>query len=187
MSSHIRMDSVKHLISSILAVISISAMAAEKPQLPYFDWGACPFECCTYQEWETTVPVIAKDKPAENGTEVFRLEANTPVTGITGVVITTETSAARVQKPTKLGFVKGGDGRMLNLKPGDVIYPLHYLGEGFWLFWHEGHFYSDELGGPYISIGTEPRTVWWVQFKDKQGRTGWTKVDRNFSHMDACE
>src|SRR5437773_1794841 len=26
-------------------------LAGDEPELPYYDWGACPFECCTYREW----------------------------------------------------------------------------------------------------------------------------------------
>ena len=48
-SIHIRTLTVVSLI--FLAGLSRAAENTEQPKLPYYDWGACPFECCTYQDW----------------------------------------------------------------------------------------------------------------------------------------
>jgi hypothetical protein len=40
--------------------------AVPRPELPYFDWNACPFEGCVYPEWTAreVVPVYNTVLPA---------------------------------------------------------------------------------------------------------------------------
>lgn len=189
---------MRSAVSVLLAVLVAPAIGAERLPLPYYDWGACPFECCTYREWETSKPVVAREKPSEKAKEVFRVAARKRVIGITGVVITTKSGVTRILKPVELGYDKNGKGPLLSLRPGEAIYPLHYLGEGYDLFWYKGRTYSDQCCDPegafgnvpladVIKIETRPETKWWVKFRDSKGRVGWSEVDDNFDHMDACE
>ena len=66
---------------------------------------------------------------------------------------------------------------------GDVVYILHYSGEGYWAVWQKGKViqlqnFSDKA--PF------PRATWWVQLKTKQGVVGWVISHNNFSNQDAC-
>jgi hypothetical protein len=69
------------------------------------------------------------------------------------------------------------------IKRGEVIYILHYMGEGNWKVWHNGELvdienFSDE--GPF------PKYTWWVKVKTASGIVGWTISHGNFSNQDAC-
>jgi len=168
-----------------------------KLKLPFYDWGACPFECCTYRNWETNKPVIVRDKPSGTANELFRIPTHQPVLGITGVVITTKPGVSKIVKPVQLGYSKDGKGPLLSLLPGEAIYTLHYLGEGYELFWYEGHTYSDQSNVseqaygdvPFegtVKVESRPETTWWVKIKDKKGRKGWSEESDGFDNMDAC-
>jgi hypothetical protein len=133
----------KHVAILFLCAITPPAIAIEQLKLPHYDWGACPFECCTYKEWETSKPVIAHEKPSNSSKSLFTIPAKQAVTGLTGVVITTKPGITRILKPVQLGFSKDGKGPLLSLMPGEKIYTLHYLGEGNDLFWYKGNTYSD--------------------------------------------
>ena len=86
---------------------------------------------------------------------------------------------------------------MLQLQPGDVVYPLHYQGEGSYLFWYKGQVYSDEVSArkpdddppsPELNIQTivVPTYIWWAKIRNKQGVVGWTNLPHKFSNVDAC-
>jgi hypothetical protein len=182
----------------LLCAVSLPSIASEQLKLPYYDWGACPFECCTYKEWETNKPVIAHEKPLSSSKTLFAVPAKQAVTGLTGVVITTKPGVTRILKPVQLGYTKDEKGPMLSLKSGEKIYTLHYLGEGYDLFWYKGNTYSDQCdvsdnsfgNAPFASdvkVESRPKTIWWVKFKDSKGHVGWSEVNNNFDHMDACE
>ena len=187
-----------HLALCLLLSIPFPTFAGERLKLPHYDWGACPFECCTYKEWETTKPVVAREEPSNSSKTLFTVSAKQPVTGLTGVVITTKPGITLILKPVQLGYTKDEKGPMLSLKPGDKIYTLHYLGEGYDLFWYNGSTYSDQCdvsenafgNVPFssdVKVESRPKTNWWVKFKDSKGHVGWSEVNENFDHMDACE
>ena len=182
---------MKNFALGLIFTMPLPAVAGEQLKLPYYDWGACPFECCTYQEWETSKKVIAREKPSNTSKTLFSVPAKKPVIGITGVVITTKPGITRILKPVKLGYTKDQKGPMLSLKPGETIYTLHYLGEGYDLFWYKEGIYSDQCdlsdGDFNVKVESRPKTNWWVKFKDSKGRVGWSQVNNNFKHMDACE
>jgi hypothetical protein len=134
------------LFVALMWVLPLSA-ADDKPRLPYYDWDACPFECCTYQKWEAKEAVDVFAKRSTKSAVVFRVKKGEWVQGVTGVVITYRAGLSKVLKPVEVGFAKDGDKPLLSLKPGELLYPLHYEGEGSSLFWYNGHVYSDGIGG----------------------------------------
>ena len=76
----------------------------------------------------------------------------------------------------------------LSLKPGEVVYTLHYLGEGYDLFWYHGKTYHDQISiaedawgnVPFhetLKVESRPKTEWWVKIKDHAGTlAGATKL-----------
>ena len=64
------------------------------------------------------------------------------VEGITGVVITSRPGISKVLSPMMLG-----DNPSVRVSPGEVLYTLHYMGEGYDLFWFRGRTYSDQIAG----------------------------------------
>ena len=104
--------------------------ASMPPQIPYEDHGACPFECCTYREWTTEKRTALHKDMNESASEVFSVNKGERVTGLTGVVITTQWGEAKVIRPTVIGG--------FNAKIGDVVYLLTYRGEGFYTLSYMG-------------------------------------------------
>ncbi len=167
-----------------------------KPSPPghYEDFGACPFECCVYRRWTVKADTIFYKDRSTNSAVVFRAKKGEHVTGMTGVVITLQPGKALVKKATTLDTGK----RQVQVKPGDVLYVLHYLGESHYKFWFNGRIYEDEIPSIHDQMSpeekarqaiqplSEPQTVWWVKVRNKRGQIGWSRQDDHFDDMDAC-
>lgn len=85
-----------------------------------------------------------------------------------------------------------------NPRIGELIYPLHEIGEGYQLVWYKGKTYAalTEVGEEASQLGelsasvkviTRPRYHWWAKVKNRQGRSGWTMSAYSFKHIDQCE
>jgi hypothetical protein len=174
------------------------AWTAETPKVPYHDWGACPFECCTYGEWRTLRMVIAHQKLTESSPESFRVAAGEHVRGITGVVITKRYGIVEILQPVHLGLTSRGGPPELSLQPKELIYTLHHEGEGTTRFWYRGKTYFDQVSRPdgwfgafphesEIKVISQPQYSWWVKIRGKNGATGWTSNTDAFAGMDQCD
>jgi hypothetical protein len=143
----------------------------QAPPSPYIDKGACPFECCTYREWAAKEVIALVDQP--NGKKVVaQLHKGEKVQGVTGEVHSTPLRMVATYNTP--------DGKV---KTGDVIYVLHYIGEGAWKAWHNGELVDLENlpdKGPF------PHAIWWVQIKTASGVVGWAISHGNFSNQDSC-
>ena len=98
---------------------------------------------------------------------------------MTGVVITTAPGIVQAIKRTKIGTMQ--------VKPGDRVYVLTNLGEGFAKVWFKGRILAGE---PYDESIFKPvrrtKSVWWVKIKDRRGRIGWSREPDNFGNVDQC-
>jgi len=170
---------------------------SSRPPRMYSDFGACPFECCTYRRWGVNAETAVYRGRSARSPVVFRARKGEHVTGLTGVVITVEPGVVKIKREMTLG----ADGRRVKARPGDVLYLLHYVGEGDYKFWLRGRIYQDEM--PYqprqrqlaedeararelIEFVSEPETVWWVKVRNRRGQVGWTKQVEHFDDVDAC-
>ena len=185
------------LASLLFQTATASAQGARKA-LPFYyeDYGACPFECCTYRRWTVTADTIIYKDRLEKAHAAFRVKKGEHVMGLTGVVVTLKPGKAVVKKATQLGL----NGRQVRVKAGDVLYLLHYEGEGIYKFWFGGRIYEAEMPSApdlvyqspadkqlqYIQLISEPQTVWWVKVRNERGQMGWSKQDDHFGDMDAC-
>jgi hypothetical protein len=181
---------LKSLFLWVLLVASQSASAAEStktPRLPYLDWGACPFECCTYRDWTAEAPIKVYKNRNEKSALVFLVNKKETVQAITGVVVTHHAAPVQVLKPVKLGYRGTAESPMLSLKPKDKLYALHYAGEGNEVFWYQGKTYVDVIDETALfKRQGSPRYVWWAKIKNHAGKMGWTKQTDAFSNQDAC-
>ncbi|MBV9046071.1 MAG: SH3 domain-containing protein, partial [Alphaproteobacteria bacterium] len=143
---------------------------------PYIDRGACPFECCTYRVWTTNLPVSLLDKPAGK-TVVAKVPTKTGVTGVTGEVHST---------PLRVVASHAFEGTPI--KKGDVLFALHYAGEGFFTVWFKGKTYDVDFSeGAESSLPLDKTNQsWWVQIRTKDGKTGWVLDKNQFDNQDSC-
>ena len=187
------------LVTLLYFVFISSGQAQDKPRLPYHDWGACPFECCTYREWVTKSAITVFKNRGENGVVAYQLQKDEKVLALTGVVITHNLGVIEILKPMQVGYLSKGQNQkpMLSLKPNEVVYTLHYAGEGQDLFWYNGKLYKDEIAVPVnpgrqipnaelVKILSRPTYDWWAQIRSKAGKTGWTRETDKFGNKDAC-
>ncbi len=155
----------------------------QKPPSYYEDFGACPFECCTYREWVVVKPTVFYKNRDTKSPIIFRTQKGEHITGLTGVVITLKLGKAIMKR----SFVLGDEKNKIQAKRGDVLYLLHYEGEGCYKFWLRGRIISEQIySDDFIPILSEPKTVWWVKVKNRKGQIGWSLQPENFGNIDAC-
>jgi hypothetical protein len=168
------------LIFAVLSLPAIQTAQSKRPELPFFDWNACPFEGCTYREWTAQKPVVVYDTWKRTRQQVAKLAASEKVVAITGVVITYKPGIIRMDRDLT------HDG----LKRGDMIFTYAYRGEGAWAVWFNG-MYRDGFEVPDAKrvdgkgcledcTATELQQgnkEWWAKIKLKSGQTGWVNMD----------
>ena len=146
------------------------------PPTPYEDFGACPFEGCTYREWIARKETIIRKENNERSPAVFNVRKGEKVVGVTGTVITLQPGYAEALTRVQ---TEGGW-----LEPGDIVYLLHYMGEGSWMIWFKG-----KIDGKGMTENFEilhyPETVWWVKIRNMKGQVGWSNQTENFGNVDA--
>jgi hypothetical protein len=180
-------------LAFLLASLAFSAVGPTPsgPPMPYLDRGACPFECCTYQDWTATqVTAVLKERRSTSAV-LFALKAGDKAHAVTGVVVTTVPGIIKIHE----AITVGEKGHEIRLRPGDRVYMLHYQGEGFGLFWFNGspfsdQFWSDDLGMVPGTSAFEviqlPRTIWWIKIRNSLGQTGWTQHPEHYDGADGC-
>ncbi len=160
------------------------------PPIPFNDWGSCPFECCTYRSWSVVGPYTLLKAPARNSQVIGRYTRKKRILALTGVVITVKAGKINILKPMTLGGDNG-----IQLVPGEIVYSLHYQGEGFSTFWVNGNKVDGEEIDPRLVANdkqTDYRVIfeamdeWWAKIKAPDGKIGWVLVGEQFGDMDAC-
>lgn len=169
-------------------ILAFSLLAARAtPPIPYIDEGACPFECCAYGEWTALEEIAVYGARDATSKRKFSIRKGAKVQALTGAVVTTKPGRVEILEDMHLGA-------KLNVKRGDIVQILHYLGEGYVLFWYGGEVVEEELvAGVFLAKGAQPRmkvlewatTVWWIRVRDAKGRTGWVNKAA-FEGMGRC-
>jgi hypothetical protein len=159
-----------------LADFAESGADSEPRVYVYEDFGACPFECCTYRAWRTNATVVLRERRKEESPPVATVPAGAEVDALTGVVATLTAGQAILQNADECRDLPAA-------KPGDAIEVLNYRGEGVWLSRFQG-----QLGECHFNPSTPPQTVWWIQIRSPDGLIGWTRTSESFAveTMDAC-
>lgn len=171
--------------------------AQELPPIPYYSWDACPFECCEYRDWKAEESINVLVNRDTDGRLAYKISKGEWVRAIGGVVITRRYGVSKVLKPFEAGYSADGKGPALRLKPGELLYTLHYEGEGQYLFWYKGKAYIDGVAGrepdkepldPELNTQTlsVPQYEWWVKIRNRRGQTGWSNAPEKFSNSDRC-
>ncbi len=171
------------IFSGVVVSMLIAAFAAfgqnSRPPMPFVDKGACPFECCTYREWTVDKATTVRSAMRNSASIAFRLKKGERVRGLTGSVITSQAGEVRVLKRTKIG--------RFTAQPGDTLYLLTYVGEGFHRVWFKGKITEEETYDKTIFRQIrEPKAVWWVNVRNSKGHIGWSREPDNFGNKDQC-
>jgi hypothetical protein len=175
---------------ALCLIPTLRASQSKRPELPFFDWNACPFEGCTYGQWTAKKPVVVYDTWKKTRKSVTRLAVADKVTAVTGVVITYKPGIIRMDRD------RPADG----LKQGDIIYTYAYRGEAAWDWWvndvhHDGFIlpYAKQVDGKGCKedcAATELQhgdKEWWAKIKLKSGKTAWVNMDKEFESFDGVD
>src|SRR5437016_1584837 len=120
------------IFMALLLMPAVHAAQPKPPDLPFFDWNACPFEGCIYRQWTARKPVVVYDTWKHTRRPIARLMEGDKVVAITGVVITFKPGVVRLDQ----------DLPQEGLKRGDIILTYSYRAEGSWLAWFRGTFHN---------------------------------------------
>lgn len=184
-------------IAGLMLSSTVAVAGQGPPRLPYDDFGACPFECCTYREWTVKADTDTLVSRGADARIAFRVLRGTTVRGVTGVVVTTRFGRAVAKRQTTIGR------HDFAVKPGEEVSLLHYLGEGHWKYWLHGQIDEEFIPDPEncdhgadrrvgssdecaVQVEERPRTNWWVLIRNRDGREGWTREVNHFGNIDAC-
>jgi hypothetical protein len=179
------------LLAITMAVSVVVLSGQSGPRLPYVNYGACPFEGCTYRPWSVLAETRLLAARRDGARVVTRVQPGESVRGVTGVVVTTKLGRAVVVRQRTIGR------RKMLVRPGDRVDLLHYLGEGYWKYSLRGiideEFIPDQpsckdnsrlFDECSIQMGEVPATVWWVKIRTRKGQEGWTREHDHFGNKD---
>jgi hypothetical protein len=179
------------LAASVFLMIAghVSGAPMQVPAVPHEDWGACPFECCSYGGWvaQKTTPVYARR--STSAPVVFRLAPGDSVRGMTGVVVTQRLGLA----VSPLSSDRGSQHATRAARESVAV--LHDEGEGYWSVWRKGQAFSEVVldtsevdpRSTDLRMVRYPQYTWWAHVRDMKGRTGWVREPYCFWHVDSCE
>jgi pentatricopeptide repeat protein len=159
---------------------------SERPSGRYVAEGACPFECCSYREWDVLETTPLYDAPFGHVVVGSAVKGN-KVKGVTGEVYLRPAPVAVVyDRPP---FARG-----------EIVFVLDYVGEGFYRYWKSGQIGEGELWVDDLCLRPsrdcwaehilpseerqEPR--WWILIETEEGKRGWTDRPEQFGNKDAC-
>ena len=171
---------VKYLFL-IISLLFANNSFAQSPKVPYKDVGACPFECCLYRQWTANKNITLYKQMSEKSAIAFRIKRREKVTGMTGVVITSEAGTVKALKDFTFPESK------TPIKAGEIFYILTYYGEGYYQVFYNGKYFMEEVfDQDHMKVLSNPKTVWWAKIKNRKGQIGWTKLPENFDNKDSC-
>ena len=198
---------------AVLGFVLVAIQEPATPPLPYFDHGACPFECCTYRDWVAEAKHQAVDSYLADGAgrrkPVFTVAKGERVTAMSGVVITRRAGEVRVIRAGTIEVYSSrfphGPREQIAVAPGDRLFLLTNHGEGYMSGWYKGRllesFDTAEMGAADGCakrkggcLGILERTAeaeWWVKIRNRRGAIGWVLIPKefgkpSFDRMDSC-
>lgn len=145
----------------------------------YFeDHGVCPLTCCRYREWTANQNTAIRSQRSDKASVVFTAKKNDTVSGLTGVVITTEAGQAKLLK----ALVLNGE----RVKKGEIVYLLTPLGKSDYKIWYRGKRVRDFKDMTSLEVISQPTAVWWVKVKNQKGQIGWSNQPEHFDGKEVC-
>jgi len=153
---------------------------------PYVKRPACPGEGCAYGTWLACDSVMVYAREADTSEATFSLARDEPFEVLAGAIHATRPDVVVVTRPThQIGFDESG----VLFQPGDTLFVLSYIAEGFFdawyrdtmleveVFWPWKDWYPPddfEYGGELLQQGD---ATFWVQVRNAAGHEGWLPVE----------
>ncbi len=155
---------------------------------PYVKRPACPGEGCTYGTWLACDTVQVYGAEGDTTAVAYLLAASDSFEVHAGAVYVRAPGAVVVSRPVyQIGFDSSG----VLFQPGDTLFVLDYLGEGFFDAWYRDTVLETEVFWPwehwfpspdYVYGGRvvqEGETEFWIEITSRpgKGKHGWVVVD----------
>jgi hypothetical protein len=156
-----------------------NSSSAKLPRLPYVRKPACPVECCSFGKWTLDKSAKLYARPSFKAKVITDLKPGRKIEAITGEIHTSRFGEILILKDVKIQGYEGDQERSLNLKRGDSLYELEYLGEGWCSVWYQGKTYEtdcwfEDTGKRWGKKAAEMQMDWWVEIKvPSKGLKGW--------------
>ena len=152
----------------------------------------CPFECCTYGEWNVVEGFTAFAEKNTASTHVFAAEPRNTVRGISGDVHVIKPGVVLIKHELPEWDWEFKENPVPPVQPGDTLLVLDGLGEGLYNVFHRDTVFTvmsnwrsrenlaeledwivEQTGGILESY-TE--AVWWALVENTSGRRGWVDM-----------
>lgn len=152
----------------------------------------CPFECCTYGEWNVIECFTAFEEQNSASTQVFAAEPGDTVRGISGDVHVIEPGVVLIKHELPEWDWEFKENPLPPVQPGDTLLVLDGLGEGLYNVFHRDTVFTvmsnwrsrenlaqledwivEQTGGILESY---PETVWWAPVENRSGQRGWVDM-----------
>ncbi len=171
-----------------LLVMLVALPVVAKGREMYVDKGACPGERCMY----CTLYVAEQDITLRKNPSMDAEEAGVIAAGDALVAKSGEVHVV----PAKFNVYKAFD----QFKPGDEVFLLTYLGEGYFKIRHngvesQGDFGFSPWGGSWDGECADPTTcfgglddgyewTWWLSVSTEKGMYGWIPQSDKLRYVD---
>ena len=104
-----------------LLIPATHSAQSKPPELPFFDWNACPVEGCVYRQWVARGPIAWYDTWKRTRQEIGQLVKDDKVVAITGVVITYKPGVIRLDRDYSVSEYADGGTRIDPNVPVQVL------------------------------------------------------------------
>ena len=147
--------------------------AREKPQLPYYAWGACERACKQKggEHFLKKVLTVYK-RPNVKGGIAFAFKPNEEIEVVDYAKVITRPTILEM----KIKYVSDE----CAFKKGEVVYGLAYLAEGRSEYWHNGKIVEcEDPSSDAAKVISEGEEFYWTKVKNKKGKVGWIQYDES--------
>lgn len=173
------------LISIVFVIIMFcltSVAEADPLPVPYVKKGACPFEGCTYGNWDVLKDTYVYEKADQNSRKIGSLQHGEKVRALTGDVYVI---------PGRANIIDRLPNSANNLDPKKEIFILDYVGEGYSRIFQDGVYAVVKIARTknrckekpnwrycWVEVIKEPVTYWWVFVESLGGKIrGWVLME----------
>ncbi len=144
-------------------------------KLPYRIEPACPGEGCTYGEWLACDTVILRAAAGDTAAIGRPLLPGERFTVVTGVVLVEVPDVVVVTQPTRQAPYSIN---AVTFQPGDTLFVLDYVGEGFFRAWYRDSILEVDVFWPWDRFYPAPDFQYGGTVVQPGSRSFWVRTDR---------